>query len=124
MTAKKEDTSFSKFAGFHVSVEADLCIRMYAMTKNVSITRVYRNITLKWIEDNSIDKECMIQTIAENIVLDWEKQFFVKPKIDKEKFLQQWTFFLNKKIPSKPIVIKIIETYHILSNEKNEERKA
>ena len=125
MTTKKE-TAHSKFTGFHVSTEADLCVRMYAMTKNISITRVYRNMTIKWIEDNSINKERMIQTIAENMLLDWEKRFFVKPIADKEKFIQQWTSLLTRKIPSKQTVTRIIKLYHhlTLSNEKNEEGKA
>ncbi len=119
MSDKAPLSDYNKFTGFHVSEETDACIRLYALKQNIPIAQVHRAITRKWIEDEGLDKENLIQAIAEKMKLDWEKRFFVNPKATKEKFFRQWNLLLKRKVSDQKTIDQIIKTYHTISDETN-----
>ena len=109
-----ETKKSTNFIGFHIPVEMDQWLRMYAVARNISVSQVLKELTEKWKDDNQITEEKLTAGILERIKTD-HTILSLKTKVDKPEFLDKWRVILSMKL-SKSLVNKIIKEYESFSS--------
>lgn len=106
--SKKEPPSY--FHGFYVSWEMDVMIRCYALMHNIPISQVLRSISQKWISEEGLTEEKVVDGLSHKLCLDWDiKKMDKSSTTTKEEFIKSWQCALET-IPM-GIVKKVIEKF-------------
>lgn len=89
-----------RIVGFGITPHMDKCIRMYALSQNITITKVLRSTVRAWIDSTCVTVEILMDEIVSKAVREWDKQKFVNQNADLDEFRKAWRKDLMKKLPS------------------------
>ena len=106
---KNKPPSF--FTGFYLSYEMDIILRGYALMHNIPVSQVLRSNIQKWISDEEITQETIIEGLVHKMKLDWNVlQFDKSEDIAPEDFKQNWSLGKLSNLPP-DIIDKVIKSF-------------
>jgi len=85
------------FFAFYIDNSIGTILRAYTIQHSISISRLFRNIIRKWIDDEELDKEKAINGIANKMYLDWQlRDMETKNGKSGKIFHEDWEHKLRK----------------------------
>jgi len=85
MTKEKQIPPISVFVGFHMPIDLDEQVRLYAYIHKVSISKAYRLIIQEGMKGTPTKEEA-IRNIVERLKLDWKVASYDNPNITRKSF--------------------------------------
>jgi len=83
---------------FVIAPETNTCLRLYALSQDMSLSQVIRTITKNWLRENCMTEEVLKHTIFDQITDEWTRLRFIDPEASLEEFVKHLKSKVGKRL--------------------------
>ena len=94
---------------FVIAPETLKCLRLYALSQDMSLSDVLRSISKNWLRANCMTEEVLKDTIFNQLTEEWTRERFIDPEASLKDFVEKLKTKVGKRLGVEETVAMIEE---------------